>query len=109
MRGEEKGDETTLRSGNPVSVNLGLPAAEDSSLQTVETSDPETEDSRYAGPIIGALVTLISVLLAGICLVMYRGHRGKETPSHTLLATKIQDKLAASIDFKVILLYTVFH
>ena len=58
-------------------------------------------DRRYAGPIIGALVTIISLLVAGIFFVTYRGRRGKETPSHTLLTTKIQDKLAASIDFKV--------
>lgn len=58
-------------------------------------------DSRYAGPIIGALVTLISILVAGIFFVMYRGRQGKDTPSHSsLLSTKIQDKLAASIDFK---------
>jgi len=54
--------------------------------------------------VIGILVTLISVLVAGIFFVVFRGQRGrgKETPTrHTLIATKIQDRLAASIDFKV--------
>jgi hypothetical protein len=56
------------------------------------------------GLVIGILLTLISVLVAGIFFVVFRGQRGpgKETPAHhSLIATKIQDRLAASIDFKV--------
>jgi hypothetical protein len=57
------------------------------------------------GLVIGILLTLISVLVAGIFFVVFRGQRGpgKETPAHhSLIATKIQDRLAASIDFKVL-------
>ena len=78
---------------NPVSVNL----AEESSFINSESSGSEDQDTNFAGPIIGVLVTLISILVAGIFFVVYRGRQGKETPSHILLATKIQDKL----DFKV--------
>ena len=101
MLKEELPAETTLPPGvgGPVSINLAN--QEDSSLQDVETSDPRDAEPQYAGPLIGVLVTLISILLAGIFLVVYRGRKGKETPSHSLLTTKIQDKLAASIDFKV--------
>ena len=87
-------------SGDPVSINLAN-QEDSSSLQEVETSDAGDVEPQYAGPLIGVLVTLISILLAGIFLVVYRGRKGKETPSHSLLTTKIQDKLAASIDFKV--------
>ena len=88
---------TTPQYLNPVSVNL----AEESSFINSESPGSEEQDTNFAGPIIGVLVTLISILVAGIFFVVYRGRQGKETPSHSLLATKIQDKLAASIDFKV--------
>ena len=109
--GDEQQQQLEVTSRLPpaiVSLNLGggTGGAEDStSLQTLEDEDAQ---SKYVGLIIGVLLTLISLLVAGIFLVVFRGGRGrgKETPTHSLIATKIQDRLAASIDFKVNPLFT---
>ena len=70
-------------------------------MRTVLESEEEESQSEYVGLVIGILLTMISLLLAGIFFVIYRGRRGKETPTHSLLAAKIQDKITASIDFQV--------
>jgi len=62
--------------------------------------DSEEANSKYIGLIIGILLTMISLLLAGIFFVVYRGRQGKNTPTHSLLAAKFHDKITASIDFK---------
>jgi hypothetical protein len=90
-----------------VSLNLGGPDTE-KDLTSLQTLEDEEAQSKYIGLIIGVLLTLISLLVAGIFFVVFRGRvQGKETPTHSLLATKIQDRLAASIDFKVSFTYAV--
>ena len=97
----------------PVVVNLininGGQDKDTTGLQPAVTEEEEDDgQSKYVGLIIGILLTLISLLVAGIFWVVCKGSgggggiRGKETPTtHSLLASKIQDRLAASIDFKV--------
>ena len=97
----------------PVVVNLiNINGGQDKDTTGLQPAVTEEEDddgqSKYVGLIIGILLTLISLLVAGIFWVVFKGGgggggiRGKETPTtHSLLASKIQDRLAASIDFKV--------
>jgi len=65
-----------------------------------EGEQPQGAASRHVGLIIGLLLTVISLLLLGILAVIYRGRGGKETPTHSLIATKIQDKVAGGIHFR---------
>ena len=105
---KERGRNTSppaIVTGKPPAISIScVPQQESGSLQTVHGAAPVDEESpqpKYVGLIIGILLTLISLLLVGIFFVIYRGRRGKETPTHSLLATKLHDKLTASIDFKV--------
>ena len=105
-REEEEGRNTSppaIVTGKPPAISISrVPQQESGSLRTVpHPVDEESPQPKYVGLIIGILLTLISLLLVGIFFVIYRGRRGKETPTHSLLATKLHDKLTASIDFKV--------
>ena len=70
-------------------------------MTTVIQSEEEQSHSEYVGLVIGVLLTFISLLLAGIFFVIYRGRHGKETPTHSLLGARIQKRITASIDFQV--------
>lgn len=86
----------------PPSIIVSVPRQdEDSSSKSIlHQTDEESPQPKYVGLIIGILLTLISFLLVGILFVIYRGRQGKETPTHSLIANKLHDKLTASIDFK---------
>ena len=68
-----------------------------SSVQTVH----EQAESQYVGLVIGILLTIITLLIAGTFCVILRIRRGKYTPTHSLVGARIQDRINAGIHFQV--------
>merc|ERR1711892_17581 len=67
-----------------------------SSVQTVH----EQAESQYVGLVIGILLTIITLLIAGTFCVILRIRRGKYTPTHSLVGARIQDRISAGIHFQ---------
>ena len=65
--------------------------------------------SQYVGLIIGVLLTIITLLIAGTFFVILRIRRGKYTPTHSLVGARIHDRLASGIHFQVIYGSKTFH
>ena len=74
------------------------PGTTQSSVQTVQ----EQSQSEYVGLVIGVLLTIITLLIAGTFAVILRIRRGKYSPTHSLVGTRIQDRITAGIHFQVV-------
>lgn len=79
------------------STHPASPGTTQSSVQTVQ----EQSQSEYVGLVIGVLLTIITLLIAATFAVILRIRRGKYTPTHSLVGTRIQDRITAGIHFQV--------
>ena len=82
----------------------GIVASVPTATVSTESSVPTIEEqsqSPYVGLIIGVLLTIITLLIAGTLFVIVRIRNGKYTPTHSLVGSRIQDRITAGIHFQV--------
>lgn len=84
----------------PVTFQPFLPVTPDNSTMSSIQSMEDEAPSQYVGLIIGVLLTIITLLIAGTFFVILRIRRGKYTPTHSLVGARIHDRLASGIHFQ---------
>ena len=94
-----------ISTASPIPVTTGAspstqPAGPGTTQSSVQTMQGQSQ-SEYVGLVIGVLLTIITLLIAGTFVVILRIRRGKYTPTHSLVGTRIQDRITAGIHFQV--------